>query len=68
MCRGVAKCGSPAPKSARFTPSDFSFSASAVIAIVAETSIRSYPVRKYLHIGRTLAVLMPTVFQIYPAR
>src|SRR5882724_11572127 len=40
MCCGVAKCGSPAPKSARSTPCALSRSASAVIAIVAETSMR----------------------------
>jgi hypothetical protein len=40
ICRGVEKCGSPAPKSERFTPSDFNFSAAAVIAMVAETSMR----------------------------
>ena len=65
ICRGVEKCGSPAPKSARFTPSDFNFSAAAVIAIVAETSMR--PMRS-ANILVAVAVLMSLVCQIYPAR
>jgi hypothetical protein len=40
MWRGVAKCGSPAPKSTSFAPSARSFAAAAVTAMVAEISMR----------------------------
>src|SRR5271170_4373741 len=43
MWRGVAKWGSPAPKSTRWAPWARSLAASAVTAMVAETSMR--PIR-----------------------
>src|SRR5450631_2931489 len=58
MWRGVAKCGSPAPKSTMFAPWERSLAASAVTAIVAETSIR--PMRSV----RSLAVV-ETVILIF---
>src|SRR5579864_8140259 len=41
MCSGVAKCGSPAPKSTRSAPFSRSLVASITTAMVAEISMRS---------------------------
>src|SRR5581483_2356074 len=67
MCCGVAKCGSPAPKSARSMPCDFIFRASAVIAIVAETSMRLIRSVRILVGAATVAVLMISVYRFAPA-
>src|SRR4051812_15856103 len=40
ICRGVLKCGSPAPKSASSIPCAFSLAASFTMARVAEISMR----------------------------
>src|SRR5579863_9481090 len=52
MCRGVLKCGSPAPKSTRLAPWARSLAASAATAMVAETSIR--PMRSANTLADTL--------------
>src|SRR5579884_110268 len=67
MCCGVEKCGSPAPKSARSMPCDFIFRASAVIAMVAETSMRLIRSVRIFVGAATVAVLILQVSQIWPA-
>src|ERR1700728_4453289 len=57
MCCGVAKCGSPAPKSTSFAPCARSLAASAVTALVAEVSIR--PIRSE---KSALAVVVIRIF------
>ena len=64
MWRGVAKWGSPAPKSARSMPWAFILSASAVMAMVAETSIRLIRSVKTL----VAVVVMSSVWQILGER
>ena len=60
MCRGVGKCGSPAPKSTRSTPWARSLAASAATAMVAETSIR--PIRSAKTLVGLNAVVMLSIF------
>src|SRR5579872_5569137 len=60
MCWGVAKWGSPAPKSTSFAPWARSLAASAVTAMVAEISIR--PIRSEK--SAVAVVVMSLFFQI----
>src|SRR6185437_12096074 len=62
--RGVAKCGSPAPKLTRFTPCARRRAASAVTAMVAETSMRPMRSEKVLVAAVLVAVMMFLFFQI----
>src|SRR5581483_7167939 len=64
MWRGVAKCGSPAPKSTSFAPCARSLAASAVTAMVAETSIRPMRSAKIFE-GVVVVALMLLFFQIF---
>src|SRR5271170_8117422 len=67
MWRGVAKWGSPAPKSTSLAPWARSFAASAVTAMVAETSMR--PMRSAKSVVAVVAVVMVILFfQILAAR
>src|SRR5690348_17853479 len=61
MCCGVAKCGSPAPKSTSFAPWARSLAASAVTAMVAEISIR--PIRSEKRAAAVVVMLL--FFQIF---
>src|SRR5580693_6324621 len=61
MCCGVAKWGSPAPKSTSFAPCARSLAASAVTAMVAEISIR--PIRSEK--SAVAVVVMEIFFQIF---
>ena len=66
MCRGVGKCGSPAPKSTRLMPWARSLAASAATAMVAETSIR--PMRSAKTWGEeTAVVIVPSIFTDFGA-
>src|ERR1700722_18073671 len=58
MWRGVAKCGSPAPKSTSWAPWARSLAASAVTAMVAETSMR--PIRS-AKILVAVGAVIPTI-------
>src|ERR1700722_11682408 len=58
MWRGVAKWGSPAPKSISWAPWARSLAASAVTAMVAETSMR--PIRS-AKILVTVGAVIPTI-------
>src|SRR5271168_1264634 len=64
MCRGVEKCGSPAPKSTRLTPCARSLEASAATAMVAETSIRPIRSAKILRSTETEVAMSLLSLQI----
>src|SRR6185312_13921051 len=64
MWRGVAKCGSPAPKLTRLTPCARRRAASAVTAMVAETSMRPMRSEKVL-LAAVLVAVMLLFFQIF---
>src|SRR5271165_2097956 len=66
MWRGVAKWGSPAPKSTSLAPWARSLAASAVTAMVAETSMR--PMRSAKSLVAVVAVMVSLFFQIFVAR
>src|SRR5271163_3716567 len=66
MWRGVAKWGSPAPKSTSLAPWARSLAASAVTAMVAETSMR--PMRSAKSLVAVVAVMVSLFFQIFAAR
>src|ERR1700686_883517 len=59
MCCGVAKCGSPAPKSTTSMPCARSLSASATTAVVAEGSMRL--IRSVSFRASLVAVVMPSL-------
>src|SRR4051812_19690309 len=68
MCRGVAKCGSPAPKSTSFAPSARSLAAAAVTAMVAEISMRPMRWLNFVAVDgdaleRVAEALMPSSLQ-----
>src|SRR5271154_4194197 len=63
MWRGVAKWGSPAPKSTSLAPVARSLAASAVTAMVAETSMR--PMRSVrIFVAEAAVVMVVLFFQI----